>query len=281
MGRLAIAIVVLAACDGGGGGKSPDDIHTTPYKVRGIDPGYRFSEEGGYVIASHGGLIGANPDPDANSSIAAAFFDPASPAASCTDVAVAGCRTTRCTGLDLSNYPSVVSGGAMTATIAGGAPIDVGVGSGGGYNAPLAMHDGDALHIATTGDRQPALAFDVVIPAKLAITAPMPANGGVDFVVTRADGLDVAWTGGAGGTIVVSILQPALPGGRDDNYQLQCAFESADGAGAIPAAALAEFIKTSTAFFLITSDAVVDLDLTPPLSTRAHAAGAFYRASFQ
>lgn len=92
--------------------------------------------------------------------------------------------------------------------------------------------EGDVVTVSAAGGAVPAFETTLVAPTRATITAPDLAQ---PVVVSRAAGLDLAWTvEGQGGELAVSI---GLSG--DPAYQLVCGFPLDDGAATIPAAMLA------------------------------------------
>lgn len=137
--------------------------------------------------------------------------------------------------------------------------------------APL-WAEGDVVTVSAAGGVVPAFEATLVAPTRATITTPDLAQ---DVVVTRAAGLDLAWSAeGQGGVLAVSI---GVPG--DVAYQLVCGFPIDDGAATIPAAMLAHLPAGTDARigFSNRADEIVDaggFEVTVELVSLAHAEGA-------
>ncbi len=144
---------------------------------------------------------------------------------------------TNCQGNDepVTHY----SAGAIT--FDGGYPITLTPDVGGRYgvsgvadgrlaapSTPLAVH--------AAGDQIASFDLSLTSPEPLTVTAPVRATTDV----VRSSDLAVTWSGLTTGTVTVNITD-----GLDLSNSIDCTFAGADGAGPIPAAALALFGSAS------------------------------------
>lgn len=104
------------------------------------------------------------------------------------------------------------------------------------YTANLdLLAGGGSLDVKASGGDAPAFKSRIVVPSQVTITSPTKPPSG-QLVFNPALDLPIAWSGGTDGDVSVYIAGMGIdtfPGG------IACTFPAADGAGTVPAAALA------------------------------------------
>jgi hypothetical protein len=195
--------------------------------------------ESGVIALSNSAA--ALPSNEAHGSARADFASGASAALVCrTSATFGGCRVrTKCVTDDtaLTHY----SAGLLTIEGTTTAPLTLSPGDSGLYSG-AGVADGrisapsTQLEVHAAGDQVPHFDLSLTSPEPLTVLAPSRATTDV----ARTTDLGVAWTGLTVGTVAVSIDD-----GLDEPSSIACSFPGAEGAGAIPASALAYFASPS------------------------------------
>ena len=136
--------------------------------------------------------------------------------------------------------PTQVSAGTLAITgIA--TPIRLEAGSDGTYasssNQTELFSGGEVIAVDADGATVPAFSGTFVAPAKAKLTSPAKPSG--MLTIDRSAGLDLTWTGGISGKLLVS-----LDGSPDGTPRVECRFPVAARAGTVPASALASLSGT-------------------------------------
>jgi hypothetical protein len=144
-----------------------------------------------------------------------------------------------------------VSAGAITVT-GGASPVTLlpqSPGTGASAGSPVsytradatALAPGSVVTIAAAGDTVPA--FTLSLPLPSAITWTQPASPDSPWAIDSSRDLDLAWTGGTTGSVLIGILQNAGP----STIEVDCTFAASASGGSIPASLLAYLLPTTAA----------------------------------
>ena len=98
---------------------------------------------------------------------------------------------------------------------------------------------GGTLTISASGGAVPAFQDTLFAAAPVNLTSPsLPAPGSPQITMSTSGPLNVAWNGGMGGT-VTAMLTRSITGATTRTVMLMCTFPATDGAGIVPASAMA------------------------------------------
>jgi hypothetical protein len=165
--------------------------------------------------------------------------------AGCTPSLIGPCTTLSCVveAADGGTTGAVTLASGGNVMIDGGATALTLAPMANGFYPPLSsttqalFSGGETLHFTNTGSLAPATTIALTAPTQPTITMPTPAS---TYTISRAADFPIAWTGGNGGTVDVSIMTNVSSTAPGTPYgSISCSFPVATGSGAIPAAALA------------------------------------------
>lgn len=92
-------------------------------------------------------------------------------------------------------------------------------------------------------------AFDKVLnmPPRITLSTPAWPAEGTSFALNRANGIDLAWTGGGTGHVVTTIMTKT----DSKSVEVACRFDAVKGHATIPATALAKLVSGATGTFTV------------------------------
>lgn len=159
-------------------------------------------------------------------------------------IAVDGCWLTDCTSpLPASSTPAsagtiVITGGKQPISIPPKSPdYDY-------VQLPHRLWDGgETLQLAVPGGVTPAFGLSIVAPAYVMVDAPVWPTGGASLTIPRAKDLDITWSGGGPGFVIVEMWVKADQG----YYDVGCLYPAGSGAGKVSARVLGA-LPTGTAY---------------------------------
>ncbi|MEO6951929.1 MAG: hypothetical protein ABI321_08955 [Polyangia bacterium] len=178
------------------------------------------------------------------------FFDVTQPSTAdagtsgCTFSTVGACSVVLCTGTPSGGGPAPVPESAGTLTVTGDKTYAV---------VPTAMFDyslddtvagwapGGTITVSAAGSTVPAFLTTVTAPAVVKIGAPTLSTSGAAPVFSRSSNLGLAWTGGTGAQLSMSLFNAA------GTASLTCTFDAGTGSASIPSSALS-MLPASTGY---------------------------------
>ena len=116
--------------------------------------------------------------------------------------------------------------------------------------------DGESIEVEGTGADVPAFSGSVVGPAFVDFSQP-DLTGLDKLVLDTSVDLPIAWTGGTGGKLVVSLLLQY----PTNSTTLACSFPADAGQGVMPASALGMLVKPATGLFSIDTSNTTSLSV--------------------
>lgn len=232
--------MLLAGCSGGGAGTSPPSIADAATDASPVDAsGDAPAASGGF------GLIRVARNVDAEGKTQSHAFasfrgQERELATSCETHASGDCFFARCDFALIDGKPPPISGsekdvGDVVLEVPSlAAPVTLRF-EFGSYNAYLTssrlFEGGDVLTARATGAEVSALGtLKVEAPSDLTVTSPT-CSGTTCGAIERAEGLEVAWSGGGRGDAILTIAAET-PGGAE---VVRCAFAADAGKGTVPA----------------------------------------------
>ena len=230
--RLLVACVLVSGCGGSSpvlqrnaaGGDDAADV------VSAADAARAPENVGGVQLTSTNATT-ANPPTEGSTALA--VFSPAAVSACPPETIVDGCSLIDCRPL-LNVSDAQVSGGSVLVT-GTKQPINLTPDLKktplyGALNWPGRLWDGgEALQVVVAGDVAPAFTLSLIAPAYVTVNAPVWSTGGAKLSIPRAKDLDVAWSGGGAGKVVVWLTVGAAGGA----YIVNCQYPAQSGSGKV------------------------------------------------
>lgn len=171
-----------------------------------------------------------------------AFFDVTEPspstdagAPSCTFSTVGACSVGLCTGTSSGGGPAPVAASAGQLTVTGTKTYTVLPSATFGYSlddSAAGWSPGSTIAVSASGATVPAFATTVKAPGVVKVGTPALSTSGTAPVFARSSNLALAWTGGAGAQLSVSLIDAA------GTASLLCTYDASTGSASIPSSAL-------------------------------------------
>lgn len=154
------------------------------------------------------------------------------------------CRVTDCTTQPSdAGTPTYETVGAGTIQVLGAnQPLSLTPDSGGSYTAITGQErlwsGGETLTVSASGGEVPAFQETLFAATPVTLSSPSLPAPGTPMTLSTSGPLHVAWSGGMGGT-VTAMLTRSITGATTRSVMLMCTFPATDGAGTVPASAMA------------------------------------------